>query len=370
MIFTTIALFTGTTGALIGSKPSMLIQASDGNLYGTTVSSSATTHGSLFKCTTGGTASILVSNIGDNSAQGTLIQASDGNLYGTTTRTIFKCTTAGVFTVLWNNSNFSRTNYVFVNPCLVEGSDGFLYGMLTYDTTYAGNGPYTGYLFKIKKDGTSFTSLYDYASDVIHDRDGSIKGESSCMLLGVDDNIYGFYDNLSGTNNIFKIIPGGAVSVYSMNPVLDLTGGSIITQAQNKFYIGCKYTNFSGNDSMMRCNVDGTDATYLLIGNDYITSLFQANDGYLYFSQDGYFVTCTVNFTNSYDQLAQTPTGTSLPILGSMLQATDGNIYGLIYKDDAGGTLQYGSIFRLTNFSKNGRGVGGAAYTYESGINY
>src|ERR1035438_1763288 len=79
---TTLYSFTG--GADGGSPQAGLIQASDGNLYGTTASGGAGPRGTVFSITPGGTLTTLYSFYGNSGPQGALIQASDGNFYGTT----------------------------------------------------------------------------------------------------------------------------------------------------------------------------------------------------------------------------------------------------------------------------------------------
>jgi uncharacterized repeat protein (TIGR03803 family) len=90
-----------------GSSPyAGLVQATDGNLYGTTVLGGAGGEGTIFKITPSGT---LLSFAGTDGAQpyAGLIQATDGNLYGTTKfgganndGTIFKITLSGTLTTL------------------------------------------------------------------------------------------------------------------------------------------------------------------------------------------------------------------------------------------------------------------------------
>jgi uncharacterized repeat protein (TIGR03803 family) len=87
-----------------------LLQATDGNFYGTTVSGGAADNGTVFRMTPEGTVTILHAFArGSDGAfpYAGLIQATDGNLYGTTqgggangAGTIFRITLGGAFTVL------------------------------------------------------------------------------------------------------------------------------------------------------------------------------------------------------------------------------------------------------------------------------
>jgi|SRR5580698_5372313 uncharacterized repeat protein (TIGR03803 family) len=85
--FTPLLSFNGTDG---GNPKANLIQATDGNFYGTTNTGGAHSNGAVFKITHGGTLTTLYSvcslsacTDGANPEAG-LIQATDGNFYGTT----------------------------------------------------------------------------------------------------------------------------------------------------------------------------------------------------------------------------------------------------------------------------------------------
>jgi uncharacterized repeat protein (TIGR03803 family) len=72
---------------LAGNNPlASLIQASDGNLYGTTHGGGAFGDGTVFQITTNGVFTTLHSFDGADGANpfGSLVQGRDGNLYGTT----------------------------------------------------------------------------------------------------------------------------------------------------------------------------------------------------------------------------------------------------------------------------------------------
>ena len=81
-----------------------LVQASDGNLYGTTLRGGANDKGTVFRIALDGTLTQIHEFTGDDgeNPEGTLIVGSDGNLYGTTLQggkdsrgTIFRVTLAG-----------------------------------------------------------------------------------------------------------------------------------------------------------------------------------------------------------------------------------------------------------------------------------
>ena len=88
--FTSLAQLTGKTGARLGTIPSGgLLSASDGSLYGTTTAGGSAGSGTLFKITQAGVFTSLYEFKGTGtvkgiSPNGTLIEADDGNFYGTT----------------------------------------------------------------------------------------------------------------------------------------------------------------------------------------------------------------------------------------------------------------------------------------------
>jgi len=129
-----------------GSGPTGLVQASDGNFYGTTNSGGFSnsncsngnvsgTCGTVFKMTpTGALTTLHIFNYTDGGNPGAApIQASDGNLYGTTADggttsagTVFKITSTGTLTTI---HNLDTKNGDGTFPMgLVQHSNGIFYG--------------------------------------------------------------------------------------------------------------------------------------------------------------------------------------------------------------------------------------------------
>jgi uncharacterized repeat protein (TIGR03803 family) len=89
-----------------------LVQGTNGNLYGTTSSGGASGYGTVFRITTNGTLTTLVSfDYNSNGADpyAGLVQGSDGNFYGTTEYggangmgIAFRMTSDGTFTNLFS----------------------------------------------------------------------------------------------------------------------------------------------------------------------------------------------------------------------------------------------------------------------------
>ena len=152
-----------------------LVQATNGDLYGTTAGVGANGHGTVFKITPSGTLTTLY-GFGSQTTDGYganagLVQATNGYLYGTTEfggagpygsggGTVFKITPSGTLTTLYS--------FCLQSGCpdgelplsgLVQGTNGYLYG-----TTAAGgaNGN-LGTVFKITPSGT-LTTVYSFCS--------------------------------------------------------------------------------------------------------------------------------------------------------------------------------------------------------------
>lgn len=180
---TTLVSFNDYTGA---NPSATLIQNSDGTFYGTTEAGGAYAAGTLFKMSPSGNFTNLYSftggNDGDSPVPG-LVQAADGNFYGTTYvggvngfGTVFEITPAGVLT----------TRYAFDgatdggNPWggLFQAADGNLYG-----TTQDGGTFGFGTVFQLAPTG-SLTTVAQF--------DGYNGAYPSAALVqGTDGSLYG-----------------------------------------------------------------------------------------------------------------------------------------------------------------------------------
>jgi uncharacterized repeat protein (TIGR03803 family) len=204
-----------------GSNPNaQVIQATDGNLYGTTSNGGGNGGGSVFRITPGTGLTTLYSFCSQtNCADGlnpssALVQAIDGNLYGTATvggangnyGTVFKLTLAGTLTVL--HSFCSETDCADGSspPAeLVQGTDGKFYG-----TTELGGTAGFGSVFMITPGGT-LTTLHSFAGY-------PTEGESpyAAPIQGPDGSLYGttgWGGAPSGVGTVFRITPSGTLIV-------------------------------------------------------------------------------------------------------------------------------------------------------------
>ena len=195
------------TGGNDGENPqAQLIQASDGNLYGTTYQGGNNGVGTVFKVTLQGQETVLhrFTGITDGAYPNGLIQAKDGNFYGTTINggatnkgTVFKVTPQGQETVLYKFAGVNDGEYPFAG--LLQASDGNFYGTTQWGGS-ATNG--SGTIFRITPQGVE-TVLYSFT-------DASIGANPEAGLIQASDgNFYGTTSGGGATNNgsVFKITP-------------------------------------------------------------------------------------------------------------------------------------------------------------------
>jgi len=221
---TTLFAFDSTNGA---NPYGELVLDASGNLYGTTGYGGPYTdqdanglgYGTVFKITTNGTLTTLYAFTGGEDGfypLTGLVQASDGNFYGSTAEadtfgdlpfgagTIFRITPDGAFT---NLVSFNDINGANPQAPLVAGADGNLYG-----TTYSGGAAEAGTVFQMTPAGT-LNTLVSF---------NNLNGANpyGALLQASDGNFYGTTE-LGGTNDygtIFQVTPAGTLnSLLSFN---------------------------------------------------------------------------------------------------------------------------------------------------------
>jgi uncharacterized repeat protein (TIGR03803 family)/VCBS repeat-containing protein len=183
-----------------GANPSDgVIQASDGQFYGTTLNGGVFEYGTVFKMDSLGTVTVLHSFSGPDGAYpyAGLIQASDGQFYGTTyggggNGTVFRMDSAGTVTTLHSFGNSVEGANPYAG--LIQASDGLFYG-----TTLFGGASGFGTVFKMDSAGT-VTTLHSFTGE-----DGA--NPYAGLVRASDGTFYGT-TRLGGPNNtgvIFRI---------------------------------------------------------------------------------------------------------------------------------------------------------------------
>ena len=245
---TTLHNFCSRTNCTDGNSPfAGLVQATNGNFYGTTVYGGAFGGGTVFKITPGGTLTTLHSFCAKSkctdgqSPIGGLIQAIDGNFYGTTASggakgagTVFKITQGGILATL--HSFCAESNCIdgkFPNAGLVQAANGDFYGT-TVDGG-AGNSDLcspTGFaqpcgtVFEITSGGV-LTTLYSFCSET-NCTDGGLP--RAPLIQATDGNFYSTTTTAGRNGNggtVFRITPTGTLTtLYSFCAQTNCTDGN------------------------------------------------------------------------------------------------------------------------------------------------
>jgi len=242
---TTLYSFCSQSGCTDGASPlAGLLQATDGTLYGTTTGGGTNGGGTVFKVTTSETVAVVYNFCSQiyctdgSNPMTTVLQATDGNFYGTTHQggtygygTVFEITPSGALTTL---HTFEFTDGALPSAGLVQATDGNLYG-----TTWGGGDPYhgSGTLFRISPHGT-LTTLYSFCSQgdcteggnpragLVQDTDGNFYGTAVFGAYGAGT-VFGLSVGLGPfveTQPTFGRV-GRAVKILGTN----LTGATSVT---------------------------------------------------------------------------------------------------------------------------------------------
>jgi uncharacterized repeat protein (TIGR03803 family) len=215
-----------------GNTPfAVLVQATDGDLYGTTLEGGAHDRGTVFRITPSGTLTTLHS-FDDTEGElpyGTgLVQATDGNFYGTTSDggtnffgTVFRITPGGTLTTLHSFDDTEGNT----PDWLVQATGGNFYGT----TAYGGDHSY-GTVFRITRGGT-LTTLHSF-----DDTDGNTP---DLLIQATDGNFYGTTDDggAHDAGTVFKITPNGMLTtLHSFDGMDDAAPNGLIQATNGKFY--------------------------------------------------------------------------------------------------------------------------------------
>ena len=346
--------------ALGGSE---LLQAGDGNFYGTTALGGDSGDGTVFMITPTGAATVLHSFTGapaDGSGPTTsrLIQGADGNFYGTTGGggandfgAVYKLTPEGTVTILFSFAG-GPADGKYTLAGLVQGTDGNFYG-----TTFDGGANNRGVVFRLTPTGVE-TVLYSFGAA----GSGDAIGLATALIEGSDGNFYGtsLDGGASNQGTVFSITPAGVETVLhsfgksgdGIQPLGRLTLGS-----DGALYGTTTDGGAHGHGMVFRLTPEGVETILYSFtgaprdGSFPEAGLLQGQDGNFY-GTTGFggannlgtvFKLTPGGVETVLHSFAGAPGDGSQPE-GTLVEGSDGNLYGTTYQ---GGANNVGAFFRI-----------------------
>jgi uncharacterized repeat protein (TIGR03803 family) len=276
------------------ANPTLLIQGSDGNLYGATAPRAVgDLNGMIFKLTPSGTLTPIYHFVDGKGTHATsLIQATDGNFYGTAAGDssggffnhppsmhnagiFFRLTPEGVLTTLYT---FSGQADGSLPNSLIEGADGNFYGSTLCGPESPPN-VFNGFgtVFRVTPEG-ALTTLYRFTGA----NDG---GNPSKVIQGGDGNLYGIagYPTI-GT--VFKVTPVGVRTTVFRFEGNNGSGPSLlIASSDGNVYGTTQDGGIPQAGSIFRINPAGQVTTYIFDGagtGGHPSQLFEGEEHNLY----------------------------------------------------------------------------------------
>jgi uncharacterized repeat protein (TIGR03803 family) len=376
----TVYNFRGTQGG--NPLTVALTQGRDGRLYGTTLYGGAHGQGTVFSITPSGQYSLLHSFSGSDGANpwGGVTLGTDGNFYGATQSggssnqgVVFKMSYSGAVTVVHSFTGGNDGRAPLSSP--VEGDDGNFYG-----TTEYGGPLFGGVVYQVTRSG-GYKIIYDYDPSV---------GETLqfAPLVGNDSNLYvvALQGGANGCGSVLQLSTAGvAGEQYSFDCSSNGSNpdASLVQAADGNFY-GVTYNGGAkggGYGILFRLSQSFAETTLysFKFGSNALqnpdTALLQATDGNLYgvayaggTKGDGgiYQFSSAGTYSTLYDWTEQTnPQGT-------LTQHTNGKMYGVSYN---GGTYNVGTLYSLdmglgpfVTFVRNSGNVASTVQVFGQGL--
>jgi uncharacterized repeat protein (TIGR03803 family) len=375
--------FTGTTAT--GSH-SALVQGTDGNFYGTTSNGGAANVGTVYRMTASGDVTVLHEFAGGSSDGATplaaLIQARDGNFYGTTSAggtanagTVFRMTPSGTVMILHDFVGGSGDGATPQAP-LIQATDGNLYG-----TTTVGGSLDVGTAFRMTPFGettllhsftgptSSCTILPSQQLPPCPPEGTEGRFPAAALIQASDGNFYGITSGGGGTNSpstssatllngtIFRMTPGGVVTtlksfVYGITLCCrgSFPRGSLVQAIDGNLYGRTSESlGSSSHDSGTVFRLNPINGGFAIVGEGGQTNsnLIQATDWNFYGQSWTSFNGSAVFRITPRGVRTVLHVGASNQVGSTLLQAADGNFYGTL---DGPASLDPGaaSVFRLS----------------------
>ena len=357
-VIQTLCSFAGTNGA---APKAALTLGLDGSFYGTTFAGGITNAsyptgmGTVFKVTTNGNLTTLVSLNGTNGAAPSawLVPGSNGDFYSTTSSggsnsygTVFKITTDGTLITL---VSFNYTNGSDPVAGLTMGNDGSFYG-----TTSSGGSTNNGTVFNVTSNGM-LTPLASFAG-------ANGANPVGGLVLGNDGTFYGTTEYGGPTNSgagygtIFQVTTNGAlnslVSFAGTNGAYPTAG---LTAGADGNYYGTTYAGggSGGNGTILRVTTNGILTSLLSFNN---SNGAQPNAGLIPGSDGNFYGTTLAGGSANYGTVFRVTTNGTLTTLvffsstnganpeAALTVGNDGRFYGTT---SSGGSNGYGTVFCL-----------------------
>lgn len=349
--FTCLVTFNGTNGSM---PMSGLTLASDGNLYGTTYEGG---RNELFNGGTGGTAFKMtpdgvittIANFGKGSGHwpsGSLVQAKDGNIYGTTAQggnlrdgTVFRLSLDGKLTTICSFGAYNETGGDSTNGWLpsglILGVDGNLYG-ITGDFGFTGGAT----IFRATTEGKLSTLQVFRGRNTAH--------PNGYLLAAKNGDLYGTMDG-----QLFHISPNGFfgtnISYNSLNVSLAVAG---LIRGKDGLLFGV-VTRGTGGGAILKIDERGNFKVLAKISNT--TGEFECPSGVIVEASDDFFYGYTYSgpFQRNCSIVRLKSDGSVVKLFSfagcrptdSLVEGKNGKIYGITAESHP---LNQGTIFCFT----------------------
>jgi uncharacterized repeat protein (TIGR03803 family) len=261
-------MFSGNGGTGDGANPAAgLIQATNGNFYGTTQAGGVNRVGTVFMMKPSGAVTVLHSfSISDGNGtypQSALVEASDGDLYGTcysgganSVGTVFRISKSGSFQKIHDFTNASGNNGYAPKAGLIQASDGNLYG-----TTWAGGTNFgdSGTLYQVTTAGAvTLLANFDANTTGFQPLDVPLQGSDGNLYVTL---VYGGGQNRQGVQaqGAFDRFTTGLAplrpAIASLSPAKGIVGAKVTISGSS--FVGATSVSFNGTHASFTVEASG-----------------------------------------------------------------------------------------------------------------